>query len=412
MLDILIIDDSPKKIKCVKDILFSLSGLELRVDTSSDITTAERQLLVTQYDIVLLDLFIPYEYGQVADPDNALNFLHHIMVEDDFYKPYFIIGITEKEETEKYCKNFEEHLYYLLKYEENDDNWKDALIQKTYYLNSVKSKIQHEIKYDYDIALITALDRPELEAILRIDNCKWSKIEDICNDETTEYWAARIDNKDHKPLRLVCAHADQMGMCASSLLTSKMIYTFHPRYIIMTGICAATDTNVKLGDIIVANQTFDGYSGKFKDIDEDKTVLFMPDYNPEILEAKIKTKTEHYIRERKVLDEISNSFPLNQGKPDVRLGLHCGNVVSVPAVIQSTEEVDRIKKHCRKLLALDMESYGVYYAAKHAITPQPIPISIKAASDYADNKKNDNYQEYCSFISAKFAFHLIVNDLF
>lgn len=87
------------------------------------------------------------------------------------------------------------------------------------------------------------------------------------------------------------------------------------------------------------------------------------------------------------------------------------DVTLVSAFTQSAKVIETLTGLARKLGGLEMEAYGVYYAARHTLEPAPVPIVIKAAADYADEHKNDNFQQYCAFISAKFAFHLIVNDL-
>lgn len=52
------------------------------------------------------------------------------------------------------------------------------------------------------------------------------------------------------------------GMVASATLAMKMINTFKPGYIIMTGIAAGyKDDKVDFGDILVADQSYDGTNG-------------------------------------------------------------------------------------------------------------------------------------------------------
>ena len=59
-----------------------------------------------------------------------------------------------------------------------------------------------------------------------------------------------------------------------------------------------------------------------------------------------------------------------------------------------------------------MESYGMFYAAYNAIKPLPkIVASIKSVSDFADIKKNDNYQEYASYTSAALLKYILENEL-
>lgn len=95
---------------------------------------------------------------------------------------------------------------------------------------------------------------------------------------------------------------------------------------------------------------------------------------------------------------LARDFGYEGGTPDYKLNLHCVDVTSVSAVTQSKMVIETLKGLARKLGGLEMEAYGVYYAAKHTLEPAPTPIVIKAAADYADEHKDDNYQQYCAYI--------------
>lgn len=52
------------------------------------------------------------------------------------------------------------------------------------------------------------------------------------------------------------------------------------------------------------------------------------------------------------------------------------------------------------MVGVDMECYGLYYAAEHHAGSQVKVLCAKAVSDLADQEKGDDYQRYCAFISA------------
>jgi len=410
MLNILIVDDDKNKIEKIIEVIEELR-LDTFIDTAVDATTCKRKLLDLQFDILILDLYIPTEFGKKDErPENSRDLLDFIRVDDDIFKPFFVIGNTVREDSDKFKDFFSKHLYFLLKYDQTDDGWKDTLKAKVQYFNQLKKKIQSDSRYDYDVAFVVALSNPEFSELTRVNGYIWKKHEDIENDQTTVYYTTKIKNKTGKELRIVAAYADQMGMCASSLLATKMIYTFHPRYIMMTGICAATDKKINLGDILVVDQSWNGGSGKLVENKEGETI-FSPDYHHEVLDPKLKTIVVEYCRNREFLDMLSRDFNYDEGTPPYKLNLHCVDVTSVSAVTQSEQVVGTLKGLARKLGGLEMEAYGLYYAAKHSLEPAPTPIVIKAAADYADEHKKDNFQQYCAFVSSKFAFHLIENDL-
>lgn len=412
MFRILIIDDSCEKIGRIKEVLSEIAELDVnKIETSSDIETARMKLSKKQYDLILLDLYIPESYGSTPNPDNAASFLGYLKIEDDIFKPYFVIGVTKyKDIPQPNRYDFEKHLYHILDYDEMADDWKIKLKSKVEYLISIEDKIKYSKQYDYDVAFITALQFPEFAEILKLGEQKWQEYKNVLNDKTTTYYINTFKNSRGRNIRCVAAHSDQMGMCASATLTSKLIYTFRPKYIIMTGICAATSKDIHYGDIIVASEAWNGASGKIKDI-KDKGKLFLPDYRHEVLNAEIVNCINKLKTNERLFFDICSRYPTSNGKPPFTLKVHCGPVASMPAVIQSKDEVEKLKEHCRKLIGLEMEGYGVYYAANHTIEPKPTFISIKSASDYADIEKDDDYQEYCAYSSAQFAYYLIINEL-
>lgn len=54
-------------------------------------------------------------------------------------------------------------------------------------------------------------------------------------------------------------------------------------------------------------------------------------------------------------------------------------------------------------IGLDMEAYGVVYAAQNATDPRPIPLVIKSVCDYANDEKTDQYQKFAAYTSCEFS---------
>ena len=69
-----------------------------------------------------------------------------------------------------------------------------------------------------------------------------------------------------------------------------------------------------------------------------------------------------------------------------------------------------IKTQNRKLLAVDMEAYGVASAATELPEPQPDFLMLKGVSDFADEEKNDAYREYAAYMSVQVLARLCIED--
>jgi nucleoside phosphorylase/CheY-like chemotaxis protein len=406
MIKILIVDDSSPKVADIKQVLFEYPEIKNNITVVADTNNGRRLLEENKYDLLILDLVLPNDFGDSESPQNGIDFLNEIKTDPNKKCPYHILGITGKPQyLSEFSSKFSNNLWFLIEYQPNVETWKELLRNKIEYLIDSKKDIISEklLEYEFDIAIITALDK-ELKKILNL-NWKWKEYP-IQNDITT-YHIGQFQKGD-QTIRIVAACTPQMGMCASSTLSMKLIHHFKPKYLIMSGIAAGIKGEVNLGDIMIADEIWDASSGKIKG-DKEKGTLFLPDPKHKTLNEDIKELLLNIKRKRKYLDDIRSQYQAEA--PTSILDIHIGPMTSVPAVIQSDKEVERIKSQSRKLIGLEMEAYGVFYSAAHAPRPKPTPISIKSVCDFANEEKEDSLQDYAAYTSASFIYELVTNDL-
>lgn len=428
MLSILIIDDTPDKIQELKNfILSSFNEIKTNdIDEACCTNEGLKRLLANQYDLVLLDLNISKTSNGMTSPQNALDFLDLISEMDEMNLPAHILGITRLENI-KECdiEKFEEYLWSLMRYGEDYNGWEEKLRNKIQYLISSKRQLLKNPKYDYDVAIINALQVPEQKWVkIVFGNEDWKEIY-IPNDKYNTYYEKIITGSQGNKCRIVVAYQHQMASTASSALTTKVIYNFRPKYLFMTGIAAGIDPDeVALGDVLVASEVWDGASGKHKDVkknNDENTELdgkdkiiscFLPDPRHLAIDAALLTIVNRLKEYDQLKDTITAKYREYDQKKRTPISIHVGPMASVPAVIASEEPLELLQKQSRKLLGIEMESYGMFYAAVNSIDPRPVFIgSFKSASDYATKAKDDNYQDYASFTSASFLKYLIQNEL-
>jgi nucleoside phosphorylase len=70
------------------------------------------------------------------------------------------------------------------------------------------------------------------------------------------------------------------------------------------------------------------------------------------------------------------------------------------AVVGSEEIIGRITNINDSIVAVDMESYGIYTAAKTTNVVKPQFLCVKSVSDYCDGTKNDRWHTSCCNLSA------------
>lgn len=413
MLKVLIVDDTQEKIIEIRRVLTGFVDEPDDVPICGSIRDALKACSNTRYDLVILDLFIPYKAGEDPNPTNAQSFLKLIKDDDDYICPVFVIGITRAQDLTEYKSFFEAETMQVLYYADNDDTWKGQLNNRLNYLTGVKRKLGITYEYDYDVAIINALQTPEHEIMKETLGTEWKEV-NLDDDKTTTYYATVLKGDGGENIKCISCYASQMASIASAALTTKMILRFHPRYLFMTGICAGLKgNNIGFGDVLVASQVWDGMSGKFKELnkeDADPEMIFEPDYRQITLDADMQNIINRLKDKKELLAQIKDGF--SGAKPDTPLNIHVGPMTSVPAVIASEKKIADLKAHARKLIGIEMESYGVFYAAEQAHCLRPkYTISIKSASDLADKDKTDIYQPYASYTSAAIMKYIIENEL-
>jgi nucleoside phosphorylase len=410
MINILIVEDNSDKLNKIINLIND--EIDIPADNvlkATNIKEAKPILRKNSIDLMILDLVLPIDSDDKnATPENGINFLDEINSHPTMHPPIHIVGLTEfSEYRELYANKFTKYLWHLVDYKSEESDWKENLKKIIFHLIKVRKDFLNPInaKYDYDIAIVAALNKPELEQVLNLKG-NWEELT-IENDATT-YHTGYFERKNKK-LKVVCASAPQMGMVASVTLAMKMINSFRPKYIIMTGIAAGyKDNTVDVGDILIADQSYDGTSGKIVTL-ENSEKGFSPNPTALALDADIKEKMRKYENKQELFAQIKKGF--NGNKPTTELKIKIGPVVSVPYVVQNKDEFLSFKDNQRKLIGLEMESYGIFYSACNTVNPKPIPIVIKSVCDFGDSDKNDNYQIYAAYTSANFMYEFTLNEL-
>ncbi len=218
----------------------------------------------------------------------------------------------------------------------------------------------------------------------------------------------QVELSGGQTINLVATHLPQMGMVATATSCSKLIEHFRPKYLIMTGICGGVAGKINLGDVVVSDLSFDLDSGKITE--KDGQPVFEPDYRSIQLDPSLKDSLMGLTTEKQTLRKFKDQWQGNQLSGE--LNLHIGPMGSGAAVISHAGYIEDRLKHQRKLIAIDMETYAVFYSSQHCPEPKPKALSIKSVSDHADANKNDDIQRYGSFISAVTADHVIREILF
>jgi len=398
---VLIVDDDERKTRRLVNFFTETLGCDISdIQNVTDAVSAREILKTESYDLLLLDIVIPVRADGTPESSTGVGLLREIMQRDIYIKPKYVVGLTAYPEAlEEASVTFSDYLWVILEYEIDSLSWQEPIRRLVSHIE-LSERANGKIEtYSADICIVTALEDPELSALLRL-NYDWATIE-IPTDQSTYYQGIAL-TKEGNEVRVIAASALQMGMVSSAVLSTKMITSFRPRFLCMIGICAGIQGEVNLGDALVADPCWDFQSGKIK---EGKFEISPYQISPH---PAVKKRFLRIAKDREVLNRIKREWP--SSSPQTELCIHIGPFVSGSSVVSDpsiTEDV--IASQHRKLIGLDMEAYGVFLASNEASLPQPFVFSVKSVCDFADENKNDDHQNYAAYTSSRIIAHWVEN---
>lgn len=397
MLKVLIVDDDRKKIQKITQVLLKISSLAVDdVEFVYDAQNAKKRLRDNRFDLMILDIAIPERIDQDVAMDGGIKLLNELFERDCYKIPGNIIGITAFDEVYASAEDkFHQKLLSVIKYDATDDSWERLLVTRVKHILLAKDDKQNEARnYESLMCIVCALEVPELSSVLNI-NWPWEQV--ISSNDHQIYHRAAISCSNGEKKYIYASSASRIGMSAAAVLAMKMITTFRPKYISMTGITAGIHGKTKVGDIIAADPCWDWGCGKW--IFQDNRLVFLQAPHQLGLDVSIRNKLKQFSTDKLIFARIRGEW---QGDaPKHELEMHVGPMVSGAAVLADGLTADNIRAQHRELLGIEMETYGVYMAAEEASSPRPTYFALKSVVDFANGKKNDKYQKYSAFTSAR-----------
>lgn len=407
MIKILILDDSSEKIRCIKNFLIE----ECNVDTSyiverKTIKEGRKALYESDYDLLLLDLVMPRDFEADASAEESIKFLSEIYYNNSIHIPIHIIGISQYDDLiQSHIETFDDKLWHLIYFSFSDNSWKDKLKNKVCHLISIKNRFKEslESKNKFDIGIISALETPELSEFLDLP-CQWKTFE--LDGDPILYHEGSISTINGNTYRIIACSVNKMGMQATASVASMVIAKFKIKYLFMNGICAGIkERDLNFGDIIIAENLTDYGSGKMTEGSQGEFV-FKPEPHQFPTDQNLIAKANSFIRSHSnSIIQIQTSFK-GFSNPSI-LKAKIGPVASGSYVVASKTLLNSITEPNRKLLAIDMEGYGLYLACHYF--SQTKALLIKSVCDFGDQAKDDRFQSYAAYTSARFIHSFILN---
>jgi nucleoside phosphorylase/CheY-like chemotaxis protein len=404
---ILLVDDDERKRDRVTEVVNDVVGSRnADITVASSTVEAARALEGWQFDLLILDINLPMRLGEPPNKDAGIRLLKQLLRDGPrFQRPVHILGLTAYDELiGSFGSEFSLEAWQLIKYDASTTVWSETLQRKLLhvYQTTRSLTVGH---YIYDLAIVTALKAVELEAVLRLD-ASWVDLDEP--GDPTRYYAGTLLH-DGKSARVIAAAASEMGMAATASLATKIIIKFKPKVLAMAGIAAGI--GLEFGDIVVADQSWDYGSGKVNsDPDNPYDSIFAPAPNYIPIDSDLKERIGTFVtRRRDVIASIQSRWEGDPATTPLKVAI--GPIATGAAVIENERQVAEIRSRNRKVIGVEMETYGLYLAARIAPDPRPKFFSAKSVCDFGKPPKIDRYQRYAAFTSAQFIYEFYCREL-
>lgn len=418
-LKILICEDNQVKARAMLKCMEQFFEYGIKIDISYYLDTSLDKIDDKNYNLIFIDINMKETHHGNYDQSAGIKILEKI--KNDYKHSYECVLCTSIKDIKEVVLEPYKKQYTVLDYtytpSENDileEKIKEILIKK-----SQKLEIDLQSK-QYDVAIITALqdemaqvrdafDIYETTIAQSNSREKYDWVDVSCSNETHIFKATRVEKINGKSINVISASAVKMGMSNTAVLATKIILKYKPKVIVMLGICAGKEGDTELGNILIADRTFDYQAGKIKQVGEQE--IFFPDPDIHSFDstflAKFEDKKDAWTNDIAAYwKKLHPDSDKSKDDPDAKIGL----IGSGAAVMAKDNTFMDIEKHNRKILGIDMEAFALFVAAEKTVSRnKPIPIFIKSVQDFANSKKDggedeeekkDLYRKYGSFSSA------------
>lgn len=392
-MNILLLEDEDDKAIRVEQVLNEIGLDDLVVTRVENIVAARERLSDIFYDLLILDIRVPYRQDESPSDDAGVQLLKEILQDDQYNRPKYVVGLTGIDDLfDKTNKIFLAHGWALLQYSATSVSWVSSLKYFTNHISSLGKKEQSSQPVEKDIVIITALDSPEFLGLKLI----FDELEGPRSlDSKTLIWDGVIKISPSNSLNVVISVSWHMGLTASAILAERLVTQFKPKLIAMTGICAGFSKNVDLGDVIVASQCWEWQSGKIVEKEGEDSLL--PSSEPYRADQESITIAKQFSTDASKISELTSRLFPSDGASQWKVKV--GPLASGVTVVSSDRVMQEVQAKERKVLGLDMEAYSIYATANfHPVNPDC--IVIKGVCDFGSASKDDQYQNIASIRSA------------
>ncbi len=406
MIKILIVEDETEKRRLLIETLTEVDGIALdQITYVDDALSAKRQISARRFDLLILDINIPPRADKPTETGAGLEVMSFVRNNNNAIPPGCIIGMTAYDDGAEAAEEvFASPLWKLVRFSYSELGWQAPLKEAVRYLiNMQRPPYSNDGRtYHVDLGIIVALEDEELKSVLALP-ADWKELP--VKYDHSRYFSGTFSSDDRR-ISVIAVAAPKMGMPAAAVAASKLIQSFRPRLLAMSGICAGVKGKVEIGDILIADPCFDWGSGKWVRETPESELKFRPAPYPWRLDEGLRGIVKRLDSEEwlKALYRDFDGKQVADRPPKVLVEA----MASGASVLQAASLMDDVKDQHKNLVGVEMETYAVFTAAEYAAEPRPKCISIKSVCDFGNEDKKDGAHLYAAYTSAQFLYRFAI----
>ncbi|CAO4135133.1 hypothetical protein [Methylorubrum extorquens] len=394
---ILIIDDNVAKTIAVTEVI-NTSAKAVRktisITTAAALSDAVALISSTAFDIIVLDLMLPYISDGAPDHKAGLEALRLIRHDACINRHATVVGLSAfPAEAISVREKFDSYGAIIQRYDEVAVEWKNAL---SFQIVTIASRPNAKLKIDFII--FTALEKEKVGfesagAILgNRSTISGLNVQEIAFVGAETYKGIIIRLRD-------------MGLIASTYEVTTALNVFDPICVCMSGICAGFSDHVKLGQVVIGSPIWEYQAGKWSNngFEIAPKQVSIP--------ASSRVVIEQAVEDVEWWSRVEEDLPDGCVRPPIKNKPKVLPSASGSAVIADIKKLAHIEAQHRKVAAIEMEAYGLYYSISENQNNIRHFFSAKSVVDFADDSKDDNIHQYGCILSARVSKHLLLKLL-
>lgn len=388
---ILIIEDEIAKEDAVRRHIVSVISSDKidGIDSASNLSEAMRIINTQRYDLIVLDIMLPFIEGTVAATGAGLELLSQIRTSSSPNRGTTVVGLSAyPDELQEARIEFEKHGVLVLQYD-SGGNWCTSLARV------IVDVLARSLKVIVAKFVIVVALEEELAGYLSCD-LNWGDRE-VIGGLNSQF----VSVTDRPGDIGVIIRLRQMGLAAAINDTVLAVSIFKPDIVCMSGICAGFKKNATLGQLIVASPSWEYQSGKWSDNGFELAAYQIP------LRASTRALVDQSLGKAKLIDALEKDLDGANARPALRATPKLAPAATGSAVIADAARLKHVEVQHRKIAALDMETFGVYFACHESYHFVQHYFSIKCVVDLADDHKDDSLHTYGCITSARATVHAL-----